>query len=51
MFTRKSYVFSMWNKNVFCLNTSTLKDNIISFQHGINFFKKYSFKLHYLQDV
>ena len=31
----KSYVFSIWDKKIFSLNTSTLKDNIISFQFGI----------------
>jgi len=31
----KSYVFSIWDKQIFSLNTSTLKDNIISFQFGI----------------
>ena len=29
---KKSYIFSMWDKNSFGLNTLTLRDNIIAFQ-------------------
>jgi hypothetical protein len=31
----KNHVFSMYNKKPFGLNTSTYKDNIVSFQCGI----------------
>jgi len=41
-----SYVFSMWDKKNFGLNTSILKNNIISFQCGIGSHLIYIFYVH-----